>query len=302
MTSRNRLQRIDQLAQAHQVPLYSVHGPAEIGAALADSAPRADDRVIIIGGDGTLQAAVSVLAKRAGNGSAPTLCMLGGGRTNFTARDLGSHNRLLRSLEQLITRPDAWSGVERRVLRLRTPEHGSLYGFFVAGALVDAVIRDCHDYRTRHKGWLRNGHAATQWRLVQLAFLRLIGRKVFCVPNLQMTAPSLGTLSGPCRILLVTSLKHESGLLDPYADRGEGPLRVTAIHARAEGFWRGLPALLTGRFRPRQAPTSGYLSGRTRRLEIAGLASICLDGQEFALDPARSLIIEPGPAFRFLQP
>lgn len=301
MATRNRRRRIDQIAQARQIPIYRVHGPVEIAAALAEIQPGPSDQLIIIGGDGTLQAVVSELAERAELDHAPALCMLGGGRTNFTARDLGSHERLLGALEHLITRPGEWSATERPVLRISGSEHGPLYGFFVAGALVDAVIRDCHAYRAGG-GWLRQGHAATPWRLLQLGALGLIGRRHFPLPELRLQADGLGELSGSTRILLVTSLQHESGLLNPYAARGRGPVRVTAIQRGARGLWRRLPALLTGRLVLGDGPEQGYLSGSTSRLRVSGLASICLDGQEYPLDPARTLDIEAGPVFRFLHP
>lgn len=302
MASRNRLQRIDQFAQSRRIPLYAVHGPEEIAAALADAAPGPDDRLIIIGGDGTLQAAVSELAPAAEKRLAPRLCMLGGGRTNFTARDLGSHRRLLGSLEHLLAEPAAWKATDRAVLRLSSDRQEPLYGFFIAGALVDAVIRDCHAYRARGVGWLRTGQIATPWRLTQLAWLTASGRKRFPAPALELNAEGLGTLSGPIRILLMTSLQHESGLLNPYAARGEGPLRLTAVHAQAPAFWRSLPRLLSGRFGPKQCPDQGYLSGSARAVTLSGLSSICLDGQEYSLDPGCELRVEAGPAFRFLHP
>ena len=301
MATRNRSQRIDQIAEARRIPIYRVHGPVEIAAALAEIQPSRSDQLIVIGGDGTLQAAVSELADQADRGEAPALCMLGGGRTNFTARDLGSHERLLGALEHLISRPEDWSSTERPVLRISGSEHGTLYGFFVAGALVDAVIRDCHAYRARG-GWLRQGNAATPLRLLQLGLLGLSGRRRFSLPKLKLQAEGLGELSGTTRILLVTSLQHESGLLNPYAALGSGAVRLTAIQRGARGFWRRLPALLTGRLALADGPRQGYLSGSAPRLRVSGLASICLDGQEYPLDPARTLDIESGPVFRFLHP
>lgn len=302
MSSRNRLQRIDRLAHASGIPLYPVHGPAEIEAVLIETAPGPGDQLIVIGGDGTLQAAVSQLAAAAEAGKAPSLCMLGGGRTNFTARDLGSHKHLLRSLEHLIRQPQDWHPVERPVLRISGSEHGDLYGFFVAGALVDAVIRDCHDYRARSRGWLATGHAATPWRLAQLAALGLAGRKRFSVPQIQLETSGLGVLEGAARILLVTSLQHASGRLNPYAARGHGSIRLTVIQEFARNFWRRLPALLQGRFGADDVPENGFLSGNTERLSVTGLPSICLDGQEYELDPSQRIVIEPGPLFRFQHP
>lgn len=302
MASRNRLQRIDRMAHSRAIPLYAVHGPEEIRAALGEAAPGPADQLIIIGGDGTLQAAVSELADQAQRGEAPTLCMLGGGRTNFTARDLGSHDRLIGSLEHLLQQDSSWRVVERAVLRISGSDHGALYGFFVAGALVDALIRDCHHYRARSTGWLSTGHAGTPWRLAQLAALGMLGRKRFDLPDIHLQADGLGALNGAARIVLITSLRHASGALNPYAARGDGPVRITAIQRCARGFWRRLPALLRGRFGPAQVPEHGYLSGSTNRLTLAGLQSICLDGQEYNLDPEQTLEVRAGPAFRFLHP
>ncbi len=296
------LAQVDRLARAGAMSLYPVQSPADIASALAEAAPGVDDRLVIIGGDGTLQAVVTELVAPAERGQAPTLCMLGGGRTNLTARDLGSHRRVLQRLEQLSTRPSEWHCSWRSVLRLGGSQHGPLYGFFVAGALVDAVIRDCHAYRARSRGWLRTGHGATPWRLSQLGLQALSGRSRFELPSLAVRADGLGSLSGPCRILLLSTLHHQGAGLSPYADRGQGPLRVTAIHQQAQAFWRHLPGLVAGRLAAGLGPQTGYLSGRSHRVQVLGLPSICLDGQEFALDPERPLQVEAGPDFRFLHP
>lgn len=302
MSRRNRLQRIDALARTHKLPLYTVRGPAEIAAALADIQAGPADQLIIIGGDGTLQAAVSELAAQAEAKQAPQLIMLGGGRTNFTARDVGSHDRLLGALTHLLQQPDDWQAVERAALKISGSAHGDLYGFFVAGALVDSVIRDCHKHRARSRNRLSTGLAATPLRLSQLAVLGLIGRKKFDLPSIHLETSDLGRLEGRTRILLLTSLQHASGLLNPYAARGTGPVRVTAILDRAPGFWRRLPGLLRGRFPDIAAPLNGYLSGSTAALRLRGLPSICLDGQEYRLDSNTTLQVEAGPVFRFLHP
>ncbi|MGY6554478.1 MAG: diacylglycerol kinase family protein [Wenzhouxiangella sp.] len=302
MASRNRLQRINRLAQAHKLPLYTVHGPEQIAAALADIKPGPADQLIIIGGDGTLQAAVSELAEPAAAGRAPGLVVLGGGRTNFTARDLGSHDRLLGSLEHLIQQPEDWRPMPRTVLKISGSPNGDLYGFFVAGALVDSVIRDCHEHRSRSKTRLGTGLLATPLRLSQLALLALIGRARFQLPTIKLEAGALGTVEGKTRILLLTSLHHVSGALNPYAARGTGPVRVTAILDHAPGFWRRLPGLLRGKLSAKATPRQGYLSGSTDALRLSGLPSICLDGQEFSLNPAAPLTVEAGPVFRFLHP
>jgi len=101
------------------------------------------------------------------------------------------------------------------------------------------------------------------------------------------------------RLLLATTLLHRTGALDPYAPRGHGPLRLTAVTAGAHRFWSALPRLLTGRYSTAMTADKGYLSGRCERVRITGLAGYVLDGERFDTDPARPVEIVPGPVLRF---
>ena len=115
-------------------------------------------------------------------------------------------------------------------------------------------------------------------------------------------AGACGRQRGAVRLLLITTLLHRSGLLDPYAARGAGELRVTSVARSAPRFWRSLPRLVTGRYSAFMNVDEGYLSDRCERLEITGLAGYTLDGEEFDADAARPLVITAGPRPRFLTP
>jgi hypothetical protein len=206
-------------------------------------------------------------------------------------------------MEQALHRPQALGTARRRILSLEQPATGrTLHGFFVAGALVDHVIRDCHSYRSRHRGWLRTGHPSSAWRVLQLGMLGAMGRSRFRPQAMTIDAGALGVLEQPVRLLIATSLEHQRGWIDPYADRGSGQLRLTAIGARAARFWPTLPGLLRGRLATGLRPETGYLSGRTERASVRGLDAVCVDGQEYDLDPSLELILQPGPEFSFLTP
>ena len=90
--------------------------------------------------------------------------------------------------------------------------------------------------------------------------------------------------------------------MDPYAARGAGELRVTPVARSAPRFRRSLPRLVTGRYSAFMNVDEGFLSGRCERPESAGLAGCTLDGGEFRADPARPLVITPGPRLRCLVP
>lgn len=297
-----RLDRVQALARSRRLQLRLAHGPDSVGRALEEIDPGPSGTVAVIGGDGTLHAVVSQLARSHRPDELPAILMLGGGRTNFSAHDLGTGRRLIRTLEKALT-ADSVSEQRRRVLRVEHPGlQSALSGFFLAGALIDHVIRDVHRFRTAGRGPLRHGHVSTAWRVLQLGLRGLAGNSGFSPPALEVVAADLGRIKGPARLLLASTLEHETRMLDPYAKRGEGTLRVTVATATARGFWRRVPRLARGRYHPAMSPEHGYLSGRTQRIEIRGLASFCLDGQEYSLAPDQQLLISPGPEFRFLQP
>jgi hypothetical protein len=302
MSLRGRLPRIETLARDHQVPLREVAGLSEIRQALQDALDQSVQFLVIIGGDGTVQAVISLLAELADQASRPELLVLGGGRTNYTARDIGTQDQLLSTLKLALERPEQLHHTTRHSLIIEHPDIKPAHGFFVAGALVDFIIQDCHRYRERGRSVLRRGHISSAWRVIQLGLLGLLGRVGYRSSHLAIQTEGLGRLEGPVRLLLMTSLHHRRELVDPYADRGDGKIRIMAVTSTARRFWLRLPRLMRGRLKPSMRPESGYLSGRTQEVDILGIESLCLDGQEYHCDPGQTLTVRPGPAFRFMHP
>ena len=264
-------------------------------------------RVFVLSGDGTMQAIVDHLARLPVGSPTPLLLVLAGGRTNLTAADLGGRKAVLKKLESALMRwgrdPIEECRVQHRhTLVVEQPPERPQHGFFMAGALIDSHIRNCQSYRESGNGDLRHGHLGTAWCLLKSAVPSLRGRKPFVCPDLDVEAPGLGHLRGPARVLIATTLAHDESLFNPYADRGSGAVRVTAVAARAPGFWRSLPRLVTGRFTAEMETGHGYLSGRCETLTVRGLATLSLDGQGFELDPARPVHIRAGPRIGFLTP
>ncbi len=302
MSLRGRLPRLADLAERRAVALHQVETPADIERLLAPALGRNLGLLVVIGGDGTVQAAVTLLARLCAPEQMPRLLVLGGGRTNYTARDIGTQGQLLNRLELALEQPALLQTTTRHSLIVRHPDVDDQHGFFLAGALVDHIIRDCHAYRAQGGGPLRRGHLSSAWRVSQIGVLAALGRWRYDAPHLQIEAGELGRLDAPIRLLVITSLHHREEWLDPYAARGEGEIRVSAVSRQADGFWRRLPRLLQGRYQLDMRPESGYLSGCVPELRISGICQVTLDGQEIDLDPTRPLTIATGPAFRFLHP
>ena len=119
---------------------------------------------------------------------------------------------------------------------------------------------------------------------------------------MHIDAENLGQLEARIRLLLMTSLHHRREFIDPYCNRGEGSIRLTAVTHNARRFWLRLLRLVRGRHSPKMLPETGYLSGHTDQVAITGLEQICLDGQEHDFDPALPVIIRTGRPFRFVHP
>jgi hypothetical protein len=117
--------------------------------------------------------------------------------------------------------------------------------------------------------------------------------------DLRIEVPGRKPPAKPVRWLLATTLRGAHGLVDPFAQQGQGALRFTAIAASGPAFWARLPWIVAGRFTPAMQ-AGDYRSGRCDSLRVHGLSSYTLDGEEFAADPAHPVTIRPGPTLTFL--
>jgi hypothetical protein len=297
--------RAAQLAREYGADVMQCGQPSEIEAALDRLRARRQQRIFVLAGDGTVQAIVEHLSRLSGPEPLPQLLVLGGGRTNLIAGDLGGRGAVLKKLESALKR---WrSGVsfevdDRHTLRIEQAPAAPRHGFFVAAGMIDTIIRECHRGReTARPGALRRGHLSTPLSLARLALLSFAGRPL-PFADLAVQADGSEALPGSARLLIATTLQRRQGLLDPYADRGEGPLRITVIAAGARGLWHRLPRVVAGLFSERMNARRGYLSGRHERVQVLGLARYTLDGEEFDCDPARPVVIRAGMRVSFLKP
>ena len=301
--SRGLADRASALAAAAGAEVVRVEMGRDVSAALDRILARRQRQVAVLAGDGTVRDAVEKLARLAPGHWLPDLLILPGGRTNLTAADLVPRGDALGTLSDALARAGdgRWDSavVERRPLGIVQTPAPPRFGFFFGGAWVDNVVRRAQDHRYGGTGPLRTGHLSSPWVVAKLAALAVVGRADLPTPALAIEAEGCGSLYGDMRLLLATTLLHRTGALDPYAPRGHGPLRLTAVTAGARRFWAALPRLLTGRYSTAMTADKGYLSGRCERVRITGLAGYVLDGERFDTDPARPVEIVPGPVLRF---
>lgn len=301
--SRGLAAQATALARAQGAEVVTVDGPAALRAAVESILARRQRQVMVLAGDGTVCAIVDQLSSLPPGAWTPDLLVLPGGRTNLTAADLVPGGQALATLTRALLRSveQRWDAAveERCALRIEQAPAAPRHGFFFSGALVDSAIRQCHAQRVDRN---RQGTLSTLIYLMQLGVRALFGRSGLTCPPLRVDAGACGTQEGAIRVLLATTLLHRKGLFDPYASRGQGDVRVTAVSRHAPRLWRSVPRLLTGRYSASMNVDNGYLSGRCERVELTGLATYMLDGEPFDTDPTRPVTITAGPRLRFVIP
>ncbi len=291
------------LAQSYGADVVELDASFGVLAALDERLARGVQRIFILAGDGTIHAIVEHLARLPQGSALPELLLLGGGRTNLTAGEFDGNGDVLRKLDSALSRhrdgvPFAVQG--RHLLVLEQEHAPARHGFLVVAGLVDEVVRECHQYQRGEGNSLYGGQFATPIRVLTLVLQGLVGRSLLESPQMHVDAGAGGRLSGPIRVLLASTLEHRTGLYCPYADRGTGPLRVTAVTSRTS--WFLFPLVAMGRFLTFMNEKRGYLSGRCERIEVLGLHRYALDGEEFDADPLRPVVIRPGVQLSFLAP
>jgi len=303
MSLRDRAARTARRIRDQRGQVFKVSDLAQIERALGEARRQSVEYLVIAGGDGTLQGAVSYLARHFDPDRMPALILLSAGRTNYVAEDIGTRSHFLETLDRILdSAPANLHPVDRPTLRLQHPSIGEQHGFFMAGAMVDEVIRYVHRWQAERDNWLRRRHAASTAGVLSIGLRWALRRHRFGLPRLGIETDALGRLDDRVRFLMVSSLSHDASLVDPYARRGEGPLRLTAIRTGAKRLPLRLSSVARGKFSPEMNAENGYISGRCNTIMISNIESLTLDGQEFELDKRHPLNISAGPVFRFLRP
>ena len=150
--------------------------------------------------------------------------------------------------------------------------------------------------------WLHRSFFADPLVLLKLAVQIFTGRSPLPpYPDAVARLPGVGELAVPQRILVASSLGLGAALYNPFAERGAGPVRFTAVAATAAHFWRHLPALLRGRFDDNMDLAHGFLSGRGESAEVQGIRGFALDGEIYPADPTAPITFSPGIELRVLR-
>ena len=279
---------------------------ADLAEILADFSRREVGRIVVNGGDGTVQAVMTALLNNGGADEPPPLAVLASGRTNLIAHNIGLAGRPLDGLARLFARRrgDPLEGVSRPVLSLDLGGGGPvIHGMFLGSA---AFYRGTLIGRTSFHPLGAVGPAVVGLSLGLVLARALLGRPGGILQGDTMTLIPDGD-RGTARsrdyfLLLATTLDHLILGLTPFWDDGggTGALRLTTVTYPPPRLARALLPLARSRPRPWMAEC-GYRSRRLARVTLVSACPIVFDGQIFTPDPAVPVTISGDRRLSFLR-
>ena len=286
---------------------YEVEQAGQIGEAMKTIARVKPKLLVINGGDGTVQAALTELCNGGHfDGDAPPpVAVLPSGKTNLIAMDLGIHGDPVAGLERLLEIAQADLSphlVERELIALRcgAKEAKPVIGMFLGGAGLADIMLYCRN-RIYPLG-LPNGlsHALTAFAVV---LRQVLGLKASFLPPdpqpLRISMAREGTLTGKFALLAVTTLEKLL-LSGEIGSHSRGALKFVAVEQRAGSLLSAFFASLAGRLGRRKL--SGVHIEEADEISIEGDASqVILDGETFSAEIGRPILLSPAAPLSFVR-
>ena len=302
-----QLSRIrDYCAEHPDIFHYEVERAEQIGDALRTIARVRPKMLIINGGDGTVQAALTEIH----NGGhfedqPPPVAVLPNGKTNLIALDLGSHGDPITALDRLVTLAQSDLSphiVGRELIALRAdPSSRPVIGMFLGGAGLADTMLYC-----RNKIYplgLPNGlsHALTAVALLARMFLRLQSRFLPPMPSpLLVSVRREGPISGRFALLAVTTLERML-LASELGGTGRGPLKLVAIEERPVSLLKAFFANLFGNFGAARSMRGVHFE-EADEISIEGEnTNLILDGEMFRTEVGRPIVLKPAAPLSFVR-
>ncbi len=287
-----QLPRIREFCADHpDVFHYEVEHASQIGEAMKVIARVRPKLLVINGGDGTVQAALTEIHNGGYfEGEPPPVAVLPSGKTNLIAIDLGARGDPVQALERLIALAQgdlAPYTVARELIALRHGDQqgGPVIGMFLGGAGLADTMLYCRD--KIYPLGLPNGlaHVITAGALLMKMFLKL--KASFLPPDpspLSVSVRDEGmTLSGRFSLLAVTTLDKlllSSDVAGERRGEGRGALKLLAVEEQPMSLIRGLAASIAGKLG--RSVVRGVHFEEADEITIEGESSnVILDGETF---------------------
>lgn len=306
--NRQLLPRVRNYCASHpDIFHYEVESVDQIGRAMQMIAHVKPTVIVINGGDGTVQTALTELYQGSyfPPDAVPPVAVLPNGKTNLIALDLGIRGDPIKALERIvqIAKTDiADHVVARELIALSDGSENSrpVLGMFLGGAgLADSILY-CRN-RIYPLG-LSNGlsHLLTAFAVLASVIFGIRGK--YMPPAARPVSISLirdGQLAGRFAVLIVTTLERLLLGARPSGDGTRGHMKLMAVDHSAAAMLRMLFASILGRFGSQRMQGIHLEHGDMIRIEGEN-SSVILDGEIFKAGEGLPIILKSTPPVPFL--
>jgi len=287
---------------------YEVEHVSQIGAAMRSIA-RVQPRVLVInGGDGTVQAALTEMFNGGHFGDAPPpVAVLPNGKTNLIAYDLGAGADPIEALERVleIARSDLDPHIVQRELISLTdgsPSGKRVVGMFLGGAgLADTMLFCRHNI---YPLGLPNGFAHFLTFFAALVAIVIGITAKFLPPRpapVSVSLPASQSFRGRFAVLMVTTLDRML-LNDRFSPThgSRGSLSMLLVEQRRGSVLRAILAAVRGRLGRLADPGVHVQRSQEIRIESED-SNVILDGELFQARRGRPIVLRSTAPMRFLR-
>lgn len=290
---------------------YEVEDVAQIACALKTIARVRPQVLVINGGDGTVQAALTELHHGGHFGpNPPPVAVLPNGKTNLIAHDLGAIGDPLEALERVLAlvRTDMVPHiVSRELIALSGGRNGAedngrpVLGMFLGGAaLADSILYCRHKiYPLGLPNWAAHGLTL----LLGLVSV-IVGRSSRLLPAkwapIKVTVTKSGEMNGRFALVMVTTLERLLLNGSMSGGRNVGAMQLMVIERNLFSILGALFAGIRGRLGRHHL--RGVHIERGDEIRIEGQSSnVILDGETFEAHPGRPIVLRPTAPVPFLR-
>ena len=302
-----QLPQIRAFCDAHpELFHYEVERADQIGEAMATIARVKPKLLVINGGDGTVQAALTELYHgQHFAGDPPPVAVLPSGKTNLIAFDLGAHGDPIAALARLL---DLAQGdlaphiVLRQLIALSggADEGRPVVGMFLGGAGLADIMMYCRE-RIYPLGLPNSlSHVITA---IAVVMRQVFGLKMSFLPPepapLSVSVRREGAIRGRFAFLFVTTLEKLL-LSSVMGDERKGMLKFVAVEQRPISMLRGFAAILAGRLG--RTKLAGVHVEEADEISIDGDSSqVILDGETFRTGIGKPILLRRAEPLSFIR-
>jgi hypothetical protein len=306
--NRRGLQKIRKAAAAAHPEVFQreVRTPTDVSKTLADFARQEVNVLVVNGGDGTVQAALTAVFDKDYFKTMPALAVLrSAGTTSMIAGDIGLKGPRQSALQRLFSWARTMDGraaiVQRPVLKVQIPaETEPIYGMFFGAAAIYQATHFCLQkiYAKGVRGELGAGVALARFLLAVL----LRDHKVVSAVPITTRLDQKSEQRQKYLLVFITTLQRLFLGLRPYWGTEQKPLHYTAVGSRPRHMLRALPSLIRGRQGRYVGPDNGYISHNINEVQLTLTSGFNLDGELYTPDcTLEPVVVSHGGHAAFLQ-